>query len=113
MTAPDFTFNDKTGELKRGGKVIAFDGRRRAIVAALLALPVGERIGARALADKVGALQHELSSEIANIRDRRFKQIGMSIEGHRTLGYRIIVNEIPKWAPTIPPPATIEASGDR
>lgn len=111
MTSPAFTFNEKTGELARGGKLIALRRLHAEIfdaVAYATAPLIFERLQRR-LSGKLSP--RVLGREVAGL-NRRIKPLGLAIEAVNggnvmTMGRRLVVNEMPKWKPTIPAPAEV------
>lgn len=107
-THPDFIFDKRTGELERHGKRIALNSRHTKIMRAILSMPHGQHISSEAIVERTG-LSH-LSTRISELR-RRLEPVGILIEGKFGYGYRIVMGDMPRWQPNIPPPVTIESIG--
>lgn len=102
---PDFTFDEKTGELQRGSIVMLLKEAHRLM---FVALRSGARVPTQNLAEILEAPDKIwLANEVNRLR-KRLRRIGLNIEGKKWIGYQLIVGEMPKWEPTIAPPVRLE-----
>lgn len=105
---PDFTFDAKNGELRRADRIVMLQPHQREIISLLTAVPLGERVPVASFMDKMRRAQFEVAADIGVLRSRLIR-IGITIEGKRGEGYRLIVHEMPKkWQPTMAPPVQLE-----
>lgn len=104
MTHPDFTFDEKTGELARGGMAAVLSEQHAAM---FVILRGGDYVESGALRHKLGRGRGRFYEFVKTLR-KRLIRFGLNIETSRQFGYRLVVRDIPKWTPDIPPPLTIE-----
>lgn len=107
MTHPDFAFDKKTGELRRGGKIVPLCKLHAEI---FVMHQDGDVLSTKDVADRLHIPFHDTQYAISCVQ-KRLRKIGLDLAGVSGRGRRFVVNDMPKWQPTIPPPITIE--GDR
>lgn len=107
MTAtPDFVFNEKTGELQRGDKLIALC-RLHADMFACLAKAQGP-ISKRSMAVALNVKPTSLDYEWPAFRGRLCR-LGIRVasqQGGRS-GYWLVFDEVPKRRVIVPPPVEV------
>lgn len=107
MTPPDFHFNEKTGEIRRGGIVIPPLCRlHRDMLACLLLASEQSPVGAPAIARASGMRTTNVPDEIRNLA-RRLSHVAIRI-ATSPQGRWLIFEEMRKWKPNIPPPVRLE-----
>lgn len=104
MTIPDFTFNEKTGELSRGGKLVSLCRLHAQIFGALVRAQ--GPISPTAIERAIGAVKKSVYFEIAPLA-RRIRPLGISIESGNRQRW-LSFGEVPKWKPKIPDPVRLE-----
>lgn len=98
---PDFTWNEKTGEVSRGGKLMSLRLRYAEIMSLLWRVPIGDYVASETLADHLDLPQYDVANVVGGLRSR-LKPLGVSITGKRGAGYCIVIGDMPKWSPKIP-----------
>lgn len=100
----DFTFNDKTGELSRGGKIISLC-RMHAQIFDCLAKAQAP-ISSYAIERAIGAREKTVYFELPALC-RRLRPLGISIATAQRKRW-LVFEEPAKWQPDIPPPVRLE-----
>lgn len=106
MTAPPFVFNRKTGELQRGGRVIALCRLHADIFNCLAHAQTS--IGCPAIARAVNMPVHAVENEMPRLA-RRLSHVWINIcSSNQRHGKWLEFEDIPKWRPSIPPPVRLD-----
>ena len=102
-----FDFNAKTGVLSRDGIVVTLKPRHVRLFAALNAAGIDLYVKTDVLAEHIDVPQPQIGVEVHHLRLRLVK-LAIEIQAKRLHGYRIVVHQITKWQPNIPPPVRLE-----
>lgn len=107
----DFTFNEKTGELRRGDDAVIVLNRLHSRLLWFVIVANGT-LSDTAIATHLGSeLTVPLWREISRLNDR-IKKLGMKIAprfGDRYGSKYLVVGDMPKWQPKIAAPVVLEA----
>lgn len=107
MTQPDFHFNEKTGEIRRGGIVIPpLCKLHREMMACLLLASEQSPVGPTALARATSMPVYDVPGELRHL-GRRLLSVSIRIASSPQ-GRWLIFEEMQKWKPKIAPPVRLE-----
>lgn len=103
----DFTFNEKTGEIARGGKLLALCRLHAQIFDAAKGATVEAPVPAATIAEqlRLGMNAAAVCYEMRAV-NRRLSRLGLhfrGVHGRRKQGFALVVDPMPKWEPRIPP----------
>lgn len=103
MTAPDFNFNEKTGELQHGGKLIPLSRLHAEMFACLVKAhgPITAQGIAVAVGQTEGAIRYEMPAfrgRLSRVHIRIASSGGSGGKG----GYWLVFEEPRKWKPNVP-----------
>ena len=105
MTAPPFVFNHRTGELQRGGRAITLCKLHSEMFGCLALASEDSPIGPGHIARSTNMKLHDVPGELRHLA-RRLNLVSIKI-GASPRGRWLIFEDIPKWKPTIAPPAVL------
>lgn len=103
--AADFTFNEKTCELSRGGKIISLCRLHAQIFDCYVKAQAP--ITVVGVATALGLPKHVVWVELTSLV-RRLRPLGITFLNGGSRGRSLLFEDVPKWQPNIAPPARLE-----